>query len=214
MKIGIIGATGHVGSHLVKAALADNHDVTAIVRSPEKLQVSVPVLKKDLFALTTTDLTAFDVVIDAFNAPLGKEELHQTSLLHLAKILSGTAVWLIVVGGASSLYLSAERSKRLLDTIPANSPIYPTASNMAQALAELKKVSNSTWTYVSPAANFIYKAPYTGKYQINKDILEKDSAGKSEVSMADYAKGIMDLIKHPQKNIHISIAGDSSNYSA
>lgn len=212
MKIGIIGATGHVGSHLLKAALDDHYDVTAIVRSPEKLQVAVPVLKKDLFDLTTTDLSDFDIVIDAFNAPHGREEMHKTSLLHLAKILRKTSVWLIVVGGASSLYLNTERTKRLLDTIPASSPIHPTASNMAQSLAELKEFPDVVWTYVSPAANFIYDAPFTGKYQINEDILEKDSAGKSEVSMADYAKGVMDLIKQPQKNIHISIAGDSTNY--
>ncbi|EOT43970.1 MULTISPECIES: NAD(P)-dependent oxidoreductase [Enterococcus] len=212
MKIGIIGATGHVGSHLLKAALAENYDVTAIVRSPDKLSVSVPVIKKDLFDLTTADLNNFDVVIDAFNAPRGKEELHKSSLVHLANILSGTPVWLIVVGGASSLYLSAERTKRLLDTIPENSPIHPTAANMAQSLAALKEVPDVIWTYVSPAANFIYDAPYTGKYQINKDILQKDMAGKSEVSMADYAKGVMDLIETPQKNVHISIAGNSENY--
>jgi len=212
MKIGIIGATGHVGSHLLKAALAENYDVTAIVRSPDKLSVSVPVIKKDLFDLTTADLNNFDVVIDAFNAPRGKEELHKSSLVHLANILSGTPVWLIVVGGASSLYLSAERTKRLLDTIPENSPIHPTAANMAQSLAALKEMPDVIWTYVSPAANFIYDAPYTGKYQINKDILQKDMAGKSEVSMADYAKGVMDLIETPQKNVHISIAGNSENY--
>ncbi|MGM0140072.1 hypothetical protein IGI65_002550 [Enterococcus sp. DIV0755b] len=212
MKIGIIGATGHVGSHLLKAALAENHDVTAIVRSPEKLTVAVPVLKKDLFDLTTADLSPFDVVIDAFNAPRGKEEMHKSSLIHLATILSGTPVWLIVVGGASSLYLNQEKTKRLLDTIPETSPIHPTASNMAQSLAALKEVPDVTWTYVSPAANFIYDAPYTGKYQINEDVLVKDEAGKSEVSMADYAQGVMDLIENPQKNIHISIAGNSENY--
>lgn len=151
-------------------------------------------------------------MIDAFNAPRGKEELHKSSLVHLANILSGTPVWLIVVGGASSLYLSAERTKRLLDTIPENSPIHPTAANMVQSLAALKEVPDVIWTYVSPAANFIYDAPYTGKYQINKDILQKDMAGKSEVSMADYAKGVMDLIETPQKNVHISIAGNSENY--
>ncbi len=83
---------------------------------------------------------------------------------------------------------------------------------MVQSLAALKEVPDVIWTYVSPAANFIYDAPYTGKYQINKDILQKDMAGKSEVSMADYAKGVMDLIETPQKNVHISIAGNSENY--
>ena len=30
---------------------------------------------------------SFDVVVDAFNAPKGKEEMHQTSLSHLIEIL-------------------------------------------------------------------------------------------------------------------------------
>lgn len=37
MKIALIGATGFVGSHLLKEALLRNHDVTAILRKPEKL---------------------------------------------------------------------------------------------------------------------------------------------------------------------------------
>ena len=37
MKIALIGATGFVGSAILKEALDRGHEVTAIVRHPEKL---------------------------------------------------------------------------------------------------------------------------------------------------------------------------------
>ena len=37
MKVALIGATGYVGSRVLSEALNRGHQVTAIVRSPEKL---------------------------------------------------------------------------------------------------------------------------------------------------------------------------------
>ena len=37
MKIALFGATGRVGVEVLKLALKDGHDVTVLVRSPEKL---------------------------------------------------------------------------------------------------------------------------------------------------------------------------------
>lgn len=48
MKVAIIGATGHAGSLILAEALNRNLAVTAIVRHPEKLEVEVPILVKDL----------------------------------------------------------------------------------------------------------------------------------------------------------------------
>ncbi|MCC2643585.1 MAG: uncharacterized protein K0S45_3998, partial [Nitrospira sp.] len=38
MKIALIGATGFVGSAILKEALDRGHEVTAIARHPEKLE--------------------------------------------------------------------------------------------------------------------------------------------------------------------------------
>ena len=38
MKIALIGATGNVGSKVLEEALSRGHDVTAIVRNPDKLR--------------------------------------------------------------------------------------------------------------------------------------------------------------------------------
>ncbi|WP_159721187.1 NAD(P)-dependent oxidoreductase [Enterococcus sp. CSURQ0835] len=206
MKIAIIGATGRAGSLILNEALERQVDVTAIVRRPEKLTVDVPYLKKDLFELTTADLKDFDVVIDAFNAPKGKEELHQTSLQHLIDILSGTKTRLLVVGGASSLYIDDDKTKRMIDVSDPKAPYYPTAYNMYRAFLELPRAKNLYWGYLSPAAFFNPDGKRTGEYQLSDDRLKKNSDGKSEISMADYAIAMVDeALHHQYDNQHISV---------
>lgn len=51
MKIIVFGATGGVGQHVVKQAIEAGHEVTAFVRTPEKLNVkeNVHIIKGDAF---------------------------------------------------------------------------------------------------------------------------------------------------------------------
>ncbi|MBO1304957.1 NAD(P)-dependent oxidoreductase [Enterococcus sp. 669A] len=206
MKLAIIGATGQAGSLILNEALERQVDVTAIVRSPEKLVVGVPYIKKDLYDLTKEDLTPFDVVVDAFRPPLGKEELHQTSLQHLIDILSGTDTRLLVVGGASSLYLDDQKTQRMIDVSDPKAPYYPTAYNMYQAFLELPKTKNLYWGYLSPAANFVPNGRRTGEYQLSDDRLKANSQGNSEISMADYAIAMVDeALKNQHANQHFSV---------
>ena len=53
MKLLIIGATGPTGQHLVKEALQREHDVTALVRNPDKLQVTNDKLKVTQSSIVT-----------------------------------------------------------------------------------------------------------------------------------------------------------------
>ncbi|MGG5330792.1 NAD(P)-dependent oxidoreductase [Enterococcus sp. AZ163] len=206
MKLAIIGATGHAGSLILNEALERQIDVTAIVRHPEKLVVDIPYLKKDLYDLTQDDLSKFDVVIDAFRPPMGKEELHQSSLQHLIDILSGTATRLLVVGGASSLYLDDERTKRMIDVSDPDAPYYPTAYNMYQAYLELPKAKDLQWSYLSPAANFVPDGSRTGNYQLSDNRLKKNAEGQSDISMADYAIAMVDeALKNQHGNQHFSV---------
>lgn len=77
MKIGIIGATGKAGNLILKEAASRGHEVTAIVRNASKVEdKSLNVLEKDVFDLTSQDAQAFDVIVNAFGAPAGKEHLH------------------------------------------------------------------------------------------------------------------------------------------
>lgn len=204
MKLAIIGATGNAGGFLLKETLRRRIDTTAIVRHPEKLPVDTPYLKKDLFDITTADLKNFDVVIDAFNAPKGKEEMHVSSLAHLIKILDGTSIRLFVVGGFSSLFTDNEKKQRMIDLMPEDSPYYATAFNMSEALKELKE-SNLNWTYLSPASYFNPAGVRTGSYRLSDDVALTNARGQSEISMADYAIAMLDAVESNQHNKqHIS----------
>ncbi|PTF51080.1 hypothetical protein BUY34_15170, partial [Staphylococcus cohnii] len=80
MKIGIIGATGKVGSLVLEEAIGRGHDVTAIVRNAAKVSnKNVNVIEKEIYDITSEDLKDLDVVVNAFGAPLGEEEAHVTA---------------------------------------------------------------------------------------------------------------------------------------
>jgi putative NADH-flavin reductase len=207
MKIGIIAASGQAGSLIMKEALQRGHAVTAIVRHPEKVQVDVPVIQKDLFDLTTADLQGFDVVVDAFRAPEGHEDLFITSTKHLIEILKETAVRLLVVGGAGSLYVD-DHITHLYETASFPDLFKPTAVNMAEALTLLEDHDDVQWTYLSPAANFQADAPRTGHYVLGNEMLMTDQQGKSQISYADYAIAMVDEIEQDRhRQEHLSVIG-------
>ena len=64
MKIAVVCANGKAGSLIVREAVERGLDVTAVVRS-ENQSAAQQVIQKDLFHLTASDLTGFDIDMDA-----------------------------------------------------------------------------------------------------------------------------------------------------
>ena len=199
MKIGVIGATGKAGSLIVKEARERGHEVTAIVRNAAKLTEEVTVLEKDVFDLNSEDIQAFDVVVNAFGAPAGKEHLHVDAGRVLIDAFKGAPdTRLIVVGGAGSLFVDAAQRVRLIDTPEFPKEYFPTASNQGKNLEDLQITSGIKWTFISPAAFFNPEGKRTGSYQKGKDNLIVNLKGDSYVSYADYAIAVLDEIENPQ----------------
>lgn len=199
MKIGIIGATGHVGHFLTEEALRRGHEVVGIVRHvPETTEPNLHFLNKDLFNLTTEDVQDFDALISAYNAPANEEPLHLEAMKHLVEILAGTNVRLLVVGGAGSLYVDNKLEQRLFETDNFPDDFKPTAANMSKGLDYLRNVENIRWTYLSPSKDFLVNGARTGHYKVGQEQLLISKYGKSEISMADYAIAVLDEIETPQ----------------
>jgi len=197
MKIAVIGATGKAGRLMMSEAMVRGHKVTAIVRDASKIKNGADVIEKDILSLTTQDLAPFDVVIDAFGSAPGQEEMHQTTLEHLANILAGQKTRLLVVGGAASLYVDAGKT-RLLGTPDFPAAYKPVASNMSQAFDKLKTRQNVNWTYLSPSAFFNPEGERTGRYTLGQDNLMTNSHGKSTISYADFAIAMLDEAEEPR----------------
>ncbi|WP_303850518.1 NAD(P)-dependent oxidoreductase [Seleniivibrio woodruffii] len=197
MKIAVIGASGKQGKMLAEEALRRGHEVTAVVRNKAKLNgFSGKVIEKDILALTYEDVKDNDAVINAFGTGAADDPvLHQTVMAHMIDIFSGKPNRLLVVGGASTLFVDKEHKVRLLDTPEFPDVWKPVAGSMAKAFEMLKTHNDVNWTFFSPAAFFIADGKRTGSYILGEDELILNSQGKSEISYADYATAMVDEVE-------------------
>jgi putative NADH-flavin reductase len=88
MKILILGATGKTGSELVSEGLARGHEITAFVRSPQKISTRperLHVVPGDPFdrSQLTAALPGHDAVVSALG-PSGREAFRPSTLLERA----------------------------------------------------------------------------------------------------------------------------------
>lgn len=201
MKIAIIGATGFVGSEVLKEALDRGHEVTAIARNTEEISA-----KNDLLKTVAVDvkqeknlaevLKGKDVVISTFNPGWTNPNIYEDYLEGAQSIQEAVKASgvkrLIVVGGAGSLFLN-ERT-RVIDSSNFPEEIKPGALAACEYLEILKREDELDWTFFSPA---IEMAP--GKPQKRKNTYRKgfdkpvfDEQGKSDLSVQDTAVVLVD----------------------
>lgn len=199
MKIAVVAADGRVAKKVIAEALNRGHEVTAFGRHDVNETPAKTYIKKDILNLTKEDLQSFDAVVDAFGA-WTPEALpgHSVTTKHLADILSGTKVRLLIVGGAGSLYVDPDHKVQLVDTPDFPDAFKPLATAMGKALAELRLRKDVKWTYISPAADFQADGERTGKYILAGEEFKLNSKNESIISYADYAIAMVDEIENGQ----------------
>ena len=202
MKIALIGASGFVGTAILREASARGHTVTAIVRNPQKVEklpgvTAVKVDVGDADALAEA-IAGQDVVISAFNGGWGDPDIYNKHLDGSKAIIAAARqakTRLITIGGAGSL--EASPGKQLVD-----SPEFP-AEWKAGALAArdvlmaVRGEKELDWSFLSPA---IHLAPgeKTGTYRLGGDQPVFDAKGESGISSGDLAAAILDEAEAPK----------------
>ncbi|WP_125573851.1 NAD(P)-dependent oxidoreductase [Levilactobacillus huananensis] len=205
MKITIIGATGMAGSALVNEALHRGHQVTALARSEEKLAklpTDNPALTthvQDAFTLSTADLQATDIVIDAFATAPSLAFQHVDLAAHLVAQLRETATpRLIFILGAGSLQTGDDHHLFVDDIAkdPNAASFISVPQNQLKELNFLRDVDNVNWVGVSPAANF--HPGDTVPALLGTDNLLFNAKNESGTSAGTMAVAILDEIEQPQ----------------
>jgi uncharacterized protein len=203
MKIALIGATGFVGSGLREEALSRKHEVTAVVRHPEKLPVEAGLTAKkadvlDIDALADI-LAGHDAVISAFSADKGSPTKFDDHVAGAKAIIAATkkagVKRLLVVGGAASLEVAP--GEQFYDQ-----PDFPAewkagAGGTREFLYLLKKEPDLEWTFLSPAAYF-EQGERTGEFRLGGDQLLVDEKGECRISVPDYAIAMIDELEQPR----------------
>lgn len=201
MKVAIIGATGFVGSALLKEAVARGHDVTALVSAPSKVPASERVHAVQVDVLAQDDLAGklkgHDAVISAFSGHAQSDVLgyYVKGIESIVSAIKQTGVpRLLLVGGAGGLEVAP--GVQLIDT-----PQFPdqwkgTAEGARQALNLLRQDHDLDWTVLAPSAH-LEPGKRTGKSRLGTDALLVDAEGHSHISLADYAAAMIDELEQP-----------------
>ncbi|MEV0404123.1 NAD(P)H-binding protein [Actinoallomurus sp. NPDC050550] len=224
MQIGVIGATGTIGSRVVTEALSRGHRVTAFSRDASHIEdgrenltwQSLDVL--DAAAIAQI-LPGLDVLISGFGPGNAAKDLADSIELSIADptlyaqaatalltaLNSRPGLRLIVIGGAASLEaepgLVFTDSDELLHAALEQFGLpkeYAAAMRGHGDALNLLRTSNRLWTYLSPAVE-TEPGQRTGRFRIgdnHQPVMDAD--GRSRISAEDAAIAVIDEAELPR----------------
>lgn len=159
MKIALLGATGFVGSALLKESLSRGHRVTAIVRDPAKLIPADHLAAKagDIYDAATlaTLIAGHEALISAFNPGWKDPHLYDDQVRGttgiIAAIKNAGLKRVLWVGGAGGQ--EVRPGVRLLDSPDFPPAIKPGSLATLNALTQLRGEPSLEWSFLAPSAS-------------------------------------------------------------
>lgn len=184
MKIALFGATGRVGKEVLKKALAEGHEVTALVRSPEKVEVrnQLTILQGDVRDETAvmTAISGADVVFSALGTD--KTTTLTEAVPNIIQAMKDTGICRIVTIGTAGILQSRSESDKLRYEAGDSNRRLTFAAEEHHKVFKLLQQSELDWTIVCPT--YLPDGEAQGTYRIEKDFLPVE--GK-EISVGDTA---------------------------
>lgn len=211
LSIVVYGATGDVGTHIVQEALNRGHQVTAVSRRPEQVEMQhdrLSIVKGDLLdrASVAGTVSNKDVVIVSVRGVIGDSGTPESALQFLAaeilvdvlSQLGDPAPRLLHVGGSGSLEVEpGVRYAAKLPKVFIPKGLEVEILGQILALEFYRKVDDVQWTYVTPPKNFT-NGPRTGVFRIGGDQALEDKRGRTRLSRADFAVALIDEAEQAQ----------------
>ena len=192
MRVALIGAIGSAGSRILHELVERGHQVTAIVRNPERVPALPGVTAKQGDVLDQNQIANLVVghaaVISAIHfTASGPRKL-------IGAVRQSGVSRCLVVGGAGSLEVAP--SVRLIDTPRIPSAVKPEASAGMTFFQMLREEQQLDWTFLSPSVMFI-PGTLTGQFRLGTDKLLSTEQGGS-ISFEDYAVALVDESETPR----------------
>ncbi|WP_315023874.1 NAD(P)H-binding protein [Alloprevotella tannerae] len=204
-KVVLIGATGMVGAAILKELLSRNYEVKAVVRNVSKLPVDERITPVEIDVADAEVLAeamrGADVVISAYNPGWANPDIVALTDANYPKILAAAKQSgvgrLLIVGGAGTLFVAP--GLRVVDSGVIPDEIIGAVRALGNFYLDVLLAEKAIdWVFFSPAGTFDAEGKRTGTYRLGKDDLIVDAEGNSHISVADYAKAMVDELETPQ----------------
>ena len=205
-KVAVIGATGFVGTQVVKELANRGYFVNALARNTSKIEESENVKAVTADIYNTAELSEIlkgnDAVISTFNPGWTNPNIFEDFLKgaeSIEKAVEESGVKrFITVGGAGSLYIA--ENLQLIDTPEFPAEIKPGAEAARQYLEIIKKNENLDWTFFSPAIEMHQGTAGVrkGTYRTALENPVFDEEGRSVLSVEDVAVALVDELENNQ----------------
>ncbi|WP_453996146.1 NAD(P)-dependent oxidoreductase [Bacillus nitroreducens] len=188
MNILVLGATGRVGRQIVTYALHDKHQVTAFVRSPEKVDIhseNATIIQGNVLNIEELKraMQGIDVVISALNTD-GKNTLSESMPLIIEAMKNEGLKRIITIGTAGILqsritpdilrYQSSESKRKSTRAAEDHHKAY-----------EILQDSTLDWTIVCPT--YLPDGKREGQYRIERNFLPEEGMKISVPDTAEFA---------------------------
>lgn len=202
-KVAVIGATGFLGTLVVKELSSRGYQVKAIARNTEKIvsgnQITAVSADVNNVDQLVSILSGEDAVISTFNPGWTNPNIYEDYLKgakNIEKAVEQSGVKrFIVVGGAGSLFVGQDL--QLVDTPEFPEAIKPGAQAAKEYLKLIKDNSTLDWTFFSPAIEMHQgtSGVRKGVYRTSLDTPVFDENGRSILSGEDVAVALVDELE-------------------
>lgn len=201
MKIALVAATGNIGRQIARQAIANGHQVTALVRRdtalpPELEGARIVVAALDDHPALVAAIRGHDVLASAYgpgNASVVGISAVTKALVSAAREAGIKRV--VVVGGAGSLEVAP--GQQLVDTPDFPAAYKPQALAHREALQIWQRADDLDWTFFAPAAE-IGPGAAQGNVRVQAKALLTDAQGHSRIHYPDYAAAFVAEIDRPR----------------
>lgn len=194
MNIAIFGASGPTGILLVQQALEQEHQVTALVRNPDKLTLTHPnlkIVKGDVFSGPSFEniLSGQDIVLSALGATqMGATTIYTEGGKNIIEAMRKNNVKRFICMTSAGVeeqdpsfpFIYKLMIKPMLRKIYADAIVFE---------KQLQSIKDIDWTIVRPTA--LNNKPITRNYRVSPRFSPK---GGAKISRADVAHFIMEEV--------------------
>jgi len=211
MHLIIVAATGGIGRELLRQAVAAGHDVTAVVRNPDKITDPVRVVRADLANADPAALAAAVKGADAVLSGLGARSSAEAGVAWrgtqaIIDAMHATDVRRLVIVSAAPIGTVPSPARphplrhdpgdgffmRHLGARFARTAFRTHYADLAR-MEDLVRASDLDWTISRPPK--LTNKPLTGRY---RTALNQNVRGGFAIPRADVAHQMLDCLTHPE----------------